>query len=249
MAIVLADRVKETSTTTSTGTLDLDGAATGYQTFVAGAATTSVVPYCIVGQAGGGSAGEWETGYGTVTDATPDTLSRTTVIDSSNSGSLVNFSAGTKDVFLTAHTGVVGFQGALVKLTGDWSHASSGASLTIDWDAEEYDYGGWHDNSTNNDRLTVPAGVSRIRLSLLVGWDSNATGNRYVVGLKDAAGAYGLPRYSWDATGLDFQNTIHGAVVDVVEGNYFTVSCYQNSGGTRTIESDYSWFAIEKVGP
>lgn len=102
--IVVADRVKETSTTTGTGTLDLAGAATGFQTFVAGAVTLSRVYYTIVGQAGGASAGEWEVGEGVVTDASPDTLSRIAGVDtlrSSNSDALVDFSAGTKDVFIT----------------------------------------------------------------------------------------------------------------------------------------------------
>ena len=101
MSIVLADRVKETTTTTGTGTVDLAGAATGYQGFVAGAGDAAVVYYAIVGQAGGGAAGEWETGIGTVTDAATDTLSRTTILSSSNAGAGVDFSAGTKDVFLT----------------------------------------------------------------------------------------------------------------------------------------------------
>lgn len=97
MALVYADRVKETSTTTGTGTISLAGAATGFQTFVAGASTGSEVHYTIAHQ----TADEWEVGVGTVTDATPDTLSRTTIFSSSNSDSAVNFSAGTKDVFLT----------------------------------------------------------------------------------------------------------------------------------------------------
>ena len=73
MALVIADRVKETSTTTGTGTLSLAGAVDGFQSFVAGVGTTNVTYYTIVD--GNGTA--WEVGYGTVTDASPDTLSRT----------------------------------------------------------------------------------------------------------------------------------------------------------------------------
>ena len=98
MALVLNDRVKETSTTAGTGTLDLDGAVTGFETFVAGIATTNTTYYCIDHQ---GAYDEWEVGLGTVTDATPDTLSRDTVISSSNSDSKVAFTAGTLDVFCT----------------------------------------------------------------------------------------------------------------------------------------------------
>jgi hypothetical protein len=95
MALVLADRVKETTTTTGTGTVTLLGASTGFQSFaVVGNANTTY--YAIVGQTGS----EWEVGVGTYTSS-GTTLARTTVLSSSNSGSAVNFSAGTKDVFVT----------------------------------------------------------------------------------------------------------------------------------------------------
>jgi hypothetical protein len=95
MAFVINDRVKETTSTTGTGTLDLSGAPIGFESFVSGIGTGNSTFYCIAG----GS--QFEVGIGTVTDATPDTLSRATVLSSSNADTLVNFSAGTKDVFCT----------------------------------------------------------------------------------------------------------------------------------------------------
>jgi len=93
MAFVLADRVRETTTTTGTGTVTLAGAVLGFQTFTAiGNGNTTY--YTIAGQ----GTTEWEVGIGTYTSS-GTTLSRTTVLASSNAGSLVNFSAGTKDVF------------------------------------------------------------------------------------------------------------------------------------------------------
>ena len=97
MAFVVNDRVKETSTTTGTGTLSLAGAVSGFQTFVAGIGNSNVTYYAIVNDSGT----EFEIGIGTVTDASPDTLSRTTILESSNSDSAVDFSAGTKTVFCT----------------------------------------------------------------------------------------------------------------------------------------------------
>jgi hypothetical protein len=97
MALVINDRVKESSTTTGVGTFDLDGAVTGFEGFVAGIATGNTTYYTIFNQ----GTTEWEVGVGTVTDATPDTLARTTIISSSNSDSAVNFTSGTKDVFCT----------------------------------------------------------------------------------------------------------------------------------------------------
>ena len=95
MALVVKDRVKETTTTTGTGTITLLGAVSGYQAFSAiGNANTTF--YAIVDV----TAGTWEVGIGTYTSA-GTTLSRTTVLESSNAGSLVNFAAGSKDVFCT----------------------------------------------------------------------------------------------------------------------------------------------------
>ena len=97
MAFALNDRVKETSTTTGTGTFDLDGAETGFESFVSGVGDGNQTYYAISND----GTNEFEVGIGTVTDATPDTLSRDTIISSSNSDALVDFSAGTKTVFCT----------------------------------------------------------------------------------------------------------------------------------------------------
>ena len=93
MALIVKDRVQETSTTTGTGTLTLAGAVAGFQSFsVIGDANTTY--YAIVMDS------SFEIGIGTYT-ASGTTLSRTTVLESSNAGALVNFSAGTKSVFVT----------------------------------------------------------------------------------------------------------------------------------------------------
>jgi hypothetical protein len=95
MALVLKDRVKETTTTTGTGTVTLAGAAAGFQSFVV-IGDGNQTFYAIVDA----TSGAWEVGVGTYT-ASGTTLSRTTVVSSSNAGSLVNFGAGSKDVFVT----------------------------------------------------------------------------------------------------------------------------------------------------
>jgi hypothetical protein len=95
MALVLADRVRETTTTTGTGSVTLLGAFQGYQTFAV-IGNTNTTYYTIAEQNGN----NWEVGIGTYSTTGP-TLARTTVLSSSNSGSLVNFAAGTKDVFVT----------------------------------------------------------------------------------------------------------------------------------------------------
>jgi hypothetical protein len=92
MALVVKDRVRETSTTTGTGTLTLAGAVSGFQTFSSAIGNTNTTYYTIIGGT------QWETGIGTVAAGT---LARTTVLESSNAGSAVDFAAGTKDVFGT----------------------------------------------------------------------------------------------------------------------------------------------------
>jgi hypothetical protein len=95
MAFVVKDRVQETTTTAGTGTVTLGGAVLGFQTFaVIGNGNTTY--YAIADS----TTGDWEVGIGTYT-ASGTTLSRTTVLESSNSGSLVSFAANSKNVFCT----------------------------------------------------------------------------------------------------------------------------------------------------
>jgi len=94
MALVLADRVRETTTTTGTGTVTLAGAVVGFQTFAA-IGDGNVTYYTIAGQ----GTSEFEVGIGTYTSS-GTTLSRDTILSSSNAGLAVNFSAGLKDVFV-----------------------------------------------------------------------------------------------------------------------------------------------------
>ena len=101
MALVLNDRVKETSTSQGTGTINLAGAVTGFQTFVSGIGTGNTTYYAIFEE----GTNLFEVGLGTVTDATPDTLSRTTVLsNSSGNTSNIDFNSGgssTLSVFCT----------------------------------------------------------------------------------------------------------------------------------------------------
>lgn len=95
MALIQADRVKETTVSPGTGSVSLAGAVTGYRTFASVMATNDVCYYTIADQTGA----NWEVGIGTY--AGGNTLQRTTILASSNAGSTVNFSSGTQDVFIT----------------------------------------------------------------------------------------------------------------------------------------------------
>ena len=132
MALVINDRVKETTTTTGTGAVSLGGAVTGFETFAAGIGNSNTVYYCIAHQ----TAAEFEVGLGTL-DGDSSDLTRTTVISSSNSDSAVDFSAGTKDVFCTIPASKMVFEdgsndvtiGRNLTVTGDLT--ISGDDLTM----------------------------------------------------------------------------------------------------------------------
>jgi hypothetical protein len=101
MALIVADRVAETSVSTGTGALTLAAAITGFQRFSAACSTNDTAYYAIVAVDGNGNpSGAWECGLGTYSSA--NTLTRTTPQASSNSGSAVNFGAGTKYVYLSS---------------------------------------------------------------------------------------------------------------------------------------------------
>ncbi len=137
MSLIFKDLVMETTTTTSTGTLTLAGAVTGYQSFAAiGDGNTCY--YCIQAVDGSGvPSGDWEVGLGTYT-ASGTTLTRTTVLASSNSGAAVSLSAGTKRVFVvnpaaafTQRNNVFGSGNTLVNGTLVESHSGNAATYAI----------------------------------------------------------------------------------------------------------------------
>jgi hypothetical protein len=190
MALKYADRVKETSTTTGTGTLTLGGAMTGFQSFAAIGDGNQCV-YCIDGGA------EWEVGVGTYTSS-GTTLSRTTVIASSNAGALVNFSAGAKTVHVTksARNLDSGADSCVTAYEVDWSAKSSvtfsnGNTLTHDgyvWNAAISGTGGV--SIVNGSGLRFDSGTAECFL-----WaDFNTSGNNGISLLQYCLGRSRLLR-------------------------------------------------------
>ena len=133
MALVINDRVKETTTTTGTGAVSLGGAVTGFETFAAGIGNSNTVYYCIAHQ----DQAEFEVGLGTL-DGDSSDLTRTTVISSSNSDNAVDFSSGTKDVFCTIPASKLIFEdanndvtiGRNLTVTGDLTISGDDLNIT-----------------------------------------------------------------------------------------------------------------------
>lgn len=200
--LTYADRVAETTTTTGTGTIQLGGAVDGkFRTFVAGAGSGNTVPYVMVHR----TANEWEVGYGVVTSGSPDTLTRAGVYSSSNGGSAVNFSAGTKDVFLGLPAGkTITFNAAGTQMTIPLGSASA-PSLAFSGDLNTGLY------SPTADTIAMATGGNEV-------W--RATSDRY---FRLASGSLGI-QFNGDTAAAN-------ALDDYEEGT-FTPSLLFGGAGT-----------------
>jgi hypothetical protein len=151
MALVVKDRVQETSTTTGTGTFTLAGAVSGFQSFSAiGDGNTTY--YAIVGGT------EWEVGLGTYTSS-GTTLSRDTILESSNGGTAVNFSAGTKNVFVTYPAEESVYQDATGTAYAPQFAASNGLNLNNATVGTSYTFPTGY-NSVDAGDVTISGGVT-----------------------------------------------------------------------------------------
>ena len=140
MALVLNNRVRETTATTGTGAVTFAGAVDGFQTFSAGIGNSNTTYYAISIN----SENEWEVGRGTL-NGDSSTLTRTEVLESSNSDSAVDFSAGSKEVFCTlpaekavyldANDDPVGVTGTDITTEGDffsnWTNVTANLTTTL----------------------------------------------------------------------------------------------------------------------
>jgi hypothetical protein len=241
MAFAVNDRVKETSTTTGTGTFTLAGAVEGFDTFLSAIGNTNTTYYAITNQ---GVPTEFEVGIGTVVSGT---LTRDTVISSSNSDAAVNFSAGTKDVFVTLPAskavlendlGVASattFSGSGANLTN--LNASNLASGTVDnarLDADLAAIGGLTSAADKGIQFTGSGTAGTFDLTtagkaLLD--DADAAAQRTTLGLGSIA-TLNTVTLTTDTTG-DY-------VASLTAGNLIDLQNNSGEGATPTIDVDLS---------
>lgn len=179
MALIIRDRVKETTTTTGTGALTLDGAMTGFRTFASVCSTNDTLYYALQAvDAVGNPSGDWEVGLGTYSGS--NTLTRTTIL-SSSTGSAINLAAGTKQVWIdiaaSDYATARNLNSTIV--TRAANQAISASTWTaVSWDTEVEDtVGAWVVGTPT--RITVPSGFTRVRFTSYVVWANSSTGNRY----------------------------------------------------------------------
>lgn len=140
---------------------------------------------------------------------------------------------------------VSGVRGALVYLTANESIANNTVTA-IPWDAESYDTDGiWTSGSAT--RLTVPSGVTKVRLSSSANFAANATGQRQVLIYKNGAAFIGMPDNLFAALASGaFTAFAQSATVTVVAGDYFEANVWQTSGGALNVTNgEQTWFAME----
>lgn len=226
MAFVLKDRVKETTTTTGTGAVSLAGAAGGFQDFSSAIGNTNTTYYAIVHQ----TLDEWEVGIGTYGSA-GNNLTRTTLL-SSSSGGTVNFSAGTKDVFVTlpasevVHTsaspsftnvsisgnltvgGIVSVGGSLVGTSATFADHVSVSSMTVTGNvtATQFYGGGAYLTGVSATKATNVSGGFAVLTSAQISADVSIGGSLYV----NVAEGIGVP------TPLGQIHIAKNAIADVV---------------------------------
>jgi len=172
MALVINNRVRETTSTTGTGAVTLGGAVGGFQTFAAGIGNSNTTYYAISLN----TENEWEVGLGTL-NGDSSTLTRTTVLESSNSDSAVDFAAGSKEVFCTLPSEKAVYLDASDDQVGGFSSVAGDSSPQLggDLDVVTYDIV----STANRDIDIIPNGTGDINLgadAVQVGDnDANAT--------------------------------------------------------------------------
>jgi hypothetical protein len=144
------------------------------------------------------------------------------------------------------------FRGALVTKVAQQSGANysgGGAGVAIAWDSEVYDTDSIHDPVTNNTRLTVPSGVTKVRLRANVDMSSVSASSDTVIWFhKNGATAAGLPRQRLNAGVTVPSHNISSAVLSVTAGDYFEVVIFASDTSIDIrIADGASWFAMEIV--
>lgn len=229
MALVIKDRVKEATSSTGTGTITLNGATSGFQSFSAiGDGNTTY--YAIIDSANA----DWEVGIGTYT-ATGTTLSRTTVLESSNSGSLVSFASGVKSVFATYPAEKAVFLDASGNLTISGDIAVTGTVDGRDIAADGTKLDGIEAGADVTDTANVTAAGALM--------DSELTSIASVKALNQGVSTTSSPTFSnITATGntvtLGTSSSPHGTfVLSTANWNYSPITMHRHASNSNNVKT------------
>lgn len=226
----LGNRIRETTTSTGTGTVNLAGAVAGYLAF-ASLGSSIVVPYEI------SDGTNWEIGLGTVTDASPDTLSRDTVlITSAGNTTKINFAAGTKDVFLTWPAPLMAEQSGLAggRLTLESGVACSTTDQTSKSTLYYTPYVGNVISLWNGSAWTLRQ-FSELSYNL----SSLTSGKNYDLFIWDDSGSLSLSAFAWanDTTRTTSLDIRDGVLVRSTDHTFRYLGTFRTTSTTTTEDS------------
>jgi hypothetical protein len=142
--------------------------------------------------------------------------------------------------------------GVRLQLSSDET-ITTGTVTAIPWDAEDYDTDGFWAVSPNPTRLTIPANITAVRLSLNIAWASESAGDRYIEITKNGSAAVpGICRYDGDAGDLNGANLRMNTTTPplvVVATDYFEATVWHDRGSNLAVsDSNRTWFGLRAVG-
>ena len=139
------------------------------------------------------------------------------------------------------------FSGAKVTLAGDWTAQDFTTAKAIPFDSETFDVGGWHDNVTNNTRLTVPSGVSYVSITGQVTHANGSTGTtwRSLKVFKNGVEYAGFALQGFLGAGIKANTS---CIADVTAGDYFELYFQVQSDTSSDLNASYTNFSIVKLG-
>ncbi|WP_058599006.1 hypothetical protein [Aureimonas ureilytica] len=234
MALIIRDRVRETSTSSGLGNMTLAGAQLGFKRFGGVMAVGDTTWYTITGPGG-----SWETGVGTYVAA--DTLERTTVLDSSNGDAKVNFAAGTKDIFLGAPGKMLLDPAAVAALFANRYTKAEADARTMK--VLLANYGPELLLNSTGVELTLPNDFASFEISI-IGLAAKSGSGLLFLRYGDGAGYYtGSQEYAMQVYGRDTVNgplnasvidNKHGIIaLDGVNDNHVVIRYHDGSDGGR----------------
>jgi len=245
MALIQDDCVVETTTTTGTGDITLAGAVTGFKSFSGVCSVGDTCYYLIEAIDGSGNrTGQWESGYGTYSAS--NTLTRTRVDKSSNSNAAVSFSAGTKRAMISLTAAALTFRGVYATKAADQTAQNFTTAAAVSWDSESYDTDAFHDNASNNTRITIPAGVVYVRLVGCVRLANVTASNSVLLSIRKN-GTTTVAQVAVTASFTTPAASIISGVLAVSSTDYFELMLQLASDTSVDITAAGSFFSLEMV--
>jgi hypothetical protein len=212
MALIIKDRVKETTTSSGTGSITLDGAETKYVSFGSVLSNSDTVYYAI--EHSGSGTDEWEVGLGTYTSST-NSISRDTILASSSSGSAVNFSVGSKSIFATYPADKAIYENAA-------GHVDISGNITVGGTVDGRDLA---TDGTKLDGIESGATADQTASEIKTAYESNSNTNAYTDAEKTKLAGIETNADVTDTTNV----TAAGALMDSEVTNLAQVKAFNSA--------------------